>query len=108
MEEVKVLQLVYEPASLKKLCLQRVHGMCNKQNNIVMRDLFVRLPTPVLEMLLDYVHFQFLLNSGLNELDVYQIAEEVFDQRNYKILIKSPSMFQLSFRNIMKMCDIML
>lgn len=101
---MKGLQLFYEPASLKKLCLQRVYGMCNKQNNIAMRDLFVRLPTSILEIFLNYAHVQFLLNPGLNELDVYQIAEEVFDQRNYKILIKSPNMFQLSFRNLLKIC----
>jgi hypothetical protein len=46
-----------------------------------MRDFFCKIPSPILIIFMDYADFQFVLNPGFAELDVFNAAEEIFDQR---------------------------
>ena len=51
-----------------------------------MRDLFSKLPTPILIFFWDYAHFKFISNPGFTELDIFHMAEDIFDQRHFTFL----------------------
>ena len=77
------MKKMYSALSLRTLCLVQVYNTASTQCNSEMRDLFSSLPTPILNAFLGYAHFKFITNPGFTELDIFNLAEEIIDQRQF-------------------------
>ena len=81
-----ILKKVFSPVSLRILCIKEIYDYCYTKCNSELRELFVKIATIYLNMLINYAHFKFIENPSFQELDAFQMAEEVFDQRNFEFI----------------------
>lgn len=98
---------MYSPTSLRTLCIVQLYQIAGKECNTRMRDLFARVPTLILKSFLSYAHFRFIRNFGFTEHDIFCMAEEIYDQRQFTLPPNHYEKSQYCIEDIIVKCSYM-